>query len=86
MTCVRRSVNSPQKYKTWQTGKPAKFCAGVNTVMRKITSQMDVGAMLPETASDYTNEQLHTAFIKGIRQKEQKSDQLIFQHIMLYYL
>ena len=30
---------------------------------------MGVGVMLPETASDYTNEWLYTAFIKGFQRK-----------------
>ncbi len=58
-----------QKYKTWQTGELAKICADANTAMRKIAPEMGVGVMLPETASDYTNEWLYTAFIKGFQRK-----------------
>ena len=37
--------------------------------MQKIAPDMGVGVMLPETASDYTQEWLYTAFIKGFQSK-----------------
>ena len=57
------------KYRRWQGEKLAEICAFANKEMRKIAPDMGVGVMLPETASDYTQEWLYTAFIKGFQSK-----------------